>query len=354
MRGKKKLILTVFIILFVFVFNMDSVLGGCAPQLRKYDIEDGKKIEVTYTVVEVGSNNTNQTNILKNTQNAGGGGVFFSSDTKRALSKEQLKVNENNENTVVFFASAVSGHYISTMSYNIKVNDKEVVNFDNDFTQIWCDIMGENEGSTKFNLKVKAYGFSDSDNITIGIRGKTGMNASCAAANTNGFTQAIVGIFTDVCTENKDFAIDMNYSGFLNISNASTKEEAAEIISENKTINTTTSSESNIDSKKVAATTSSASIGAGEGQKLECDESLSSFIKEIWKYFIIFAPILLIVMVTMDFFKALFSSDADLLKKASSNAIKRVVATVILLFLPLVISTILDFFGLELCLWGGK
>ena len=80
------------------------------------------------------------------------------------------------------------------------------------------------------------------------------------------------------------------------------------------------------------------------------DNSLSDFIGKYWKYFIIATPILLMVMITMDFFKALFSSDQDLIKKASNNAIKRVIAAILLLFLPLIISTILGFFGLELCI----
>lgn len=91
-------------------------------------------------------------------------------------------------------------------------------------------------------------------------------------------------------------------------------------------------------------------IGIGDSQKIKCDDSLKSFISEIWKYFVIFGPILLIVMVSLDFFKALFSSDSDMLTKAGSNTVKRTISAIILLLLPLIIETILGFFGLELCI----
>lgn len=85
-------------------------------------------------------------------------------------------------------------------------------------------------------------------------------------------------------------------------------------------------------------------------QKITCSNDLKGFINKIWKYFIIFGPILLIIMSTLDFFKAVFSSEPDMLNKAASNTVKRTLATIILLMLPLLLSTILDFFGLKLCL----
>lgn len=88
----------------------------------------------------------------------------------------------------------------------------------------------------------------------------------------------------------------------------------------------------------------------GDSQKIICDPDIQNFVKYAWKYALILAPILLIVMITVDFSKAIMSSNEDLLKKASSNAIKRTIATLLLLCLPLLLSTILDFFGLELCM----
>ena len=87
-----------------------------------------------------------------------------------------------------------------------------------------------------------------------------------------------------------------------------------------------------------------------DSQKLICDQTISDLINEYWGYVMLFTPILLLVMVTLDFFKALFSSDADLMKKASDAAVKRVLAALLLITLPLVLSTLLGFFGLELCI----
>ena len=85
-------------------------------------------------------------------------------------------------------------------------------------------------------------------------------------------------------------------------------------------------------------------------QKITCSNDLKGFINKIWKYFIIFLLLLLIIMSTLDFFKAVFSSEQDMINKAASNTVKRTLATIILLMLPLLLSTILDFFGLKLCL----
>lgn len=100
----------------------------------------------------------------------------------------------------------------------------------------------------------------------------------------------------------------------------------------------------------VPGKTSLTNFSIGDSQKIICDPDIQNFVKYAWKYALILAPILLIVMITVDFSKAIMSSNEDLLKKASSNAIKRTIATLLLLCLPLLLSTILDFFGLELCM----
>ena len=63
----------------------------------------------------------------------------------------------------------------------------------------------------------------------------------------------------------------------------------------------------------------------------------------------IFAPALAILMISVDFFKAITSSDADLLKKAASSALKRTLAFILLLFLPFILNTLFGWFGLEIC-----
>lgn len=86
----------------------------------------------------------------------------------------------------------------------------------------------------------------------------------------------------------------------------------------------------------------------GNGKDI-CDTTLTDFIKSYWKIIMIFAPALAILMISVDFFKAITSSDADLLKKAASSALKRTLAFILLLFLPFILNTLFGWFGLEIC-----
>lgn len=77
---------------------------------------------------------------------------------------------------------------------------------------------------------------------------------------------------------------------------------------------------------------------------------VKSFVSKYWSYVMVFAPILLIVLMTIDFFKAMASNDADAIKKSVNNTVKRVIAAVILLALPALLSLIFDLFGIEVCI----
>lgn len=82
---------------------------------------------------------------------------------------------------------------------------------------------------------------------------------------------------------------------------------------------------------------------------MKCDTEVSNLIKKYWKWVMFLVPLLLIVLITLDFVKAMSSGDSDSIKKSSNNAIKRVIAAVILLALPWVLSVIFGWFGLEIC-----
>lgn len=76
---------------------------------------------------------------------------------------------------------------------------------------------------------------------------------------------------------------------------------------------------------------------------------VSDIIHDYWSYVMVIVPILLIIMMTLDFFKAIGSNDADVIKKAGTNSVKRTLAAVILLALPVLLSFIFGLFGLDLC-----
>ncbi|MEE0699715.1 MAG: hypothetical protein U0M66_03935 [Bacilli bacterium] len=84
--------------------------------------------------------------------------------------------------------------------------------------------------------------------------------------------------------------------------------------------------------------------------KGNCDESFrTGFLHKYWRWIMLLTPVLLIVMITIDFVKALSNNDADAIKKSSTNAVKRVIAGVILLALPMLLDIIFGWFGLEIC-----
>lgn len=77
---------------------------------------------------------------------------------------------------------------------------------------------------------------------------------------------------------------------------------------------------------------------------------IKKFIDEYWGIILILAPGLLIMMLSIDFFKAIMSSDDDLLKKASNNAVKRTAAMILLMMLPYILRTLFGWAGFEFCL----
>lgn len=79
-----------------------------------------------------------------------------------------------------------------------------------------------------------------------------------------------------------------------------------------------------------------------------CTE-VSGLIHDYWKYVMVIVPILLIVMITIDFFKALAKGDSDSIKKAGNNTIKRAISAVVLLALPALLGLIFSWVGLDLC-----
>jgi hypothetical protein len=83
----------------------------------------------------------------------------------------------------------------------------------------------------------------------------------------------------------------------------------------------------------------------GQSEPILCDDfkdDVGNIIHEIYKIMWIVVPLLLIGFGTWDFTKATLSSDDNALKKAGSDFFKRIIATVILFFIPLVIKLLLN------------
>lgn len=58
------------------------------------------------------------------------------------------------------------------------------------------------------------------------------------------------------------------------------------------------------------------------------------------------AIVALLLLVTVDFLKAVVSSDKDALKKAGSTSIKRFIYCVLIFFVPIIVKLILDLMGI--------
>lgn len=83
---------------------------------------------------------------------------------------------------------------------------------------------------------------------------------------------------------------------------------------------------------------------------VDCEEILGDMkdlINKVYKMIEILAPILLIVFGSIDFGGAVMQNDDAALKKATSNFIKRTIATVAVFFLPLIVRIILSLPGVE-------
>ena len=103
-------------------------------------------------------------------------------------------------------------------------------------------------------------------------------------------------------------------------------------------------------SELISGTVSGTDV-SGEKVSVDCNElfgdksnpdSLSYLINEILMYPKIIVPILLILLGTLDFAKAVISSKEDQMKKAQSTFIKRVIAAVAVFFIPALVDLIMQ------------
>lgn len=82
-------------------------------------------------------------------------------------------------------------------------------------------------------------------------------------------------------------------------------------------------------------------------KNITCNDSIKKIVKELWGYLILVSPMLVIIMGTIDFVKALGSNDNDAIKKSSTSFIKRIIALCILMYLPMLIKVVFSWVGLE-------
>ncbi len=99
-----------------------------------------------------------------------------------------------------------------------------------------------------------------------------------------------------------------------------------------------------------ASATATNTISDATGNAQGACNSINELFNEYWPYIMVLVPVALIILITLDFFKAMSSSDADAIKKAGTNTVKRTIAGVLLLALPALLGFVFEYFGLDFCL----
>ena len=88
------------------------------------------------------------------------------------------------------------------------------------------------------------------------------------------------------------------------------------------------------------------------------EDSVAWFLVKILDYLKLLGPLMILVLSSLDFAKAILMSDDESLKKAQSSLITRLILAALLFVLPTLIEVILDIFGFtssDICIfnWGG-
>jgi hypothetical protein len=99
--------------------------------------------------------------------------------------------------------------------------------------------------------------------------------------------------------------------------------------------------------EKVASTNTGNSGIANEDKS--CDAILGSFsvtVNNILKFIQYLGPVLVGVFTVIDFIKAALSGEQDDMKKASRNFSKRIIAAILLFFIPTIVNLIFELLGL--------
>ena len=88
------------------------------------------------------------------------------------------------------------------------------------------------------------------------------------------------------------------------------------------------------------------------------EDSVAWFLVKILNYLRLLGPLMVLVLSSLDFAKAILTSDDESLKKAQSSLITRLILAALLFVLPTLIEVVLDIFGFtssDVCIfnWGG-
>lgn len=84
-------------------------------------------------------------------------------------------------------------------------------------------------------------------------------------------------------------------------------------------------------------------------QLIDCQGETMQLIREIFGYIKICIPILLIILGSIDFVKAIISSDEQKMKKATKDFVSRLIIGVVIYFIPSLIEFLFGLIGITSC-----
>ncbi len=292
-----------------------------------------KSLTGSAQVTAVGTNNENDNDGSEY------GGIFVGSDRSK-IRKIQLKANESGKSEAFFEARANSNYLVNKVEayvYDSKTNETcgPFVVGDN------LGNIKDSEGNATLKIIIDKYDGTQDPNLVLKLVSYTKKRSNKTDGNTFSMevTPATVGKITQA-TEKKDLK-----ETFKEEVAGSTAENVKED-TQDKTVSEKVERLEGLDDKDF--------IGTGKKNiddivNNSCDNDLKNLIEKYWKWVMFLTPILLIVMITIDFIKAMSLGDADSVKKSSNDAIKRVIAGILLLALPWLLEVIFGWFGLQLC-----
>lgn len=77
-------------------------------------------------------------------------------------------------------------------------------------------------------------------------------------------------------------------------------------------------------------------------------------LQSVWTALRVVTPVLLVVLITKDMVQAVMAGEEKQIKEAQSNAVKRIIVGIIIMFVPTIVNLILDLMGKGLDTCGIK
>ena len=180
------------------------------------------------------------------------------------------------------------------------------------------------------NHKIKSIGYS--------INSKDGF--SCNGIITGSLVENNTGHVKIGVEINKGYVIDMAFWGYSvsRSGNGKTDTTKSNVVNVKREMT---------DAEKKELEDSGYEIGGGD--KLTCT-TIDDIIGEYWSWVMILSPVVTMLLITLDFLKVIVNGKAaEEMKKATDRTLKRVIALVLLLMLPVITSFIFGLFNIETC-----